>query len=354
MDPALTFYGLDLSYFTGKVEAFLRYREVPHNRVELSSKSFAYIAQQTGLAQMPAIQLADGRWMTDSTPMLAWMDQHFPGPSVFPVDEAARFFSLLLEDYADEWLWRPALHYRWSYAPDKYLMSHRIADEMLHDVPLPLFIRKAMILQRQISKYVRGDGVSRSTIGHVESIYLRNLEFLERMLQTRPYLMGTRPSVVDFGFFASMFRHFGLDPTPARLMRDLAPGVYEWLARMWNARASRLAPDAVLFDPIPDDWGPVLDDIGRCYVPYLTANAKAFGAGRKYFDLVIEGTPYRLPVHEYRVWCLAQLQSGFQALAPDAASLVRAELERRNILPALDEFKAPVTKFSARPAPFGI
>ena len=26
--------------------------------------------------------------------------------------------SRLLEDYADEWLWRPAMHYRWSYEAD--------------------------------------------------------------------------------------------------------------------------------------------------------------------------------------------------------------------------------------------
>ena len=354
MEPALTFYGLDLSYFTGKVEAFLRYREIPHRRVELSAKSLNFVAQQTGLAQMPAIQLADGRWMTDSTPMIAWMDGHFPGPSILPANEAARFFSLLLEDYADEWLWRPALHYRWSYALDKYLMSHRIAAEMLHDVPLPLFLRKALILQRQIRKYVRGDGVTAATIGHVESIYLRNLGFLETMLQTRPFLMGTRPSVVDFGFFASMFRHFGLDPTPARLMRDLAPGVYEWLARMWNARASRLAPDATLLGDIPADWGPVLDDIGLCYMPYLAANAKAFAAGQKHFDLVLEGTPYRLPVHEYRVWCLGQLQASLNALSHEAARQVRAELDKRHILTALTETQVPQTKFSARPAPFAI
>jgi hypothetical protein len=151
-----------------------------------------------------------------------------------------------------------------------------------------------------------------------------------------------------------MFRHFGLDPTPARLMRDSAPGVYEWLARMWNARASRLDADTALLDQIPADWGPVLDDIGLCYMPYLSANAKAFARGQRYFDLVLEETPYRLPVHEYRVWCLGQLQANLHALSPDAAIQVRAELDRRHILSPLVETAVPATKFSARPAPFTI
>jgi hypothetical protein len=29
-----------------------------------------------------------------------------------------------------------------------------------------------------------------------------------------------------------MLRHFGQDPTPADIMRNRAPGVYEWVARM--------------------------------------------------------------------------------------------------------------------------
>ena len=39
-----------------------------------------------------------------------------------------------------------------------------------------------------------------------------------------------------------MLRHFGQDPTPAEIMRSRAPGVYEWVARMWNLRASHEAP----------------------------------------------------------------------------------------------------------------
>ena len=40
-----------------------------------------------------------------------------------------RFVALLVEDYADEWLWRPAMHYRWSYAHDRELLSSIIIDE---------------------------------------------------------------------------------------------------------------------------------------------------------------------------------------------------------------------------------
>lgn len=301
-------HGLDLSYFTGKIEAFLRYKEIPHTRAELDTRAFRRVARATGLAQMPALELRDGRWLTDSTAIIEAIDPVWPGGPVLPECPLQLFFSQLLEDYADEWLWRPALHYRWSFQPDARLMSHRIAAEMLRDVPLPLALRRTLILSRQRRKYVTGDGITPATSSHVESIYARNLAFLQTMLRSRPFLLGARPTLADFGFFASMFRHFGIDPTPARLMRDTAPAVYEWLARLWNARASTTHGALPPQGTIPADWMPVLADMATNYVPYLAANAAAHASGAAAFSVTIETTTYRLPVHRFRVACLERLQ----------------------------------------------
>ncbi|MBI1262825.1 MAG: glutathione S-transferase family protein [Rhizobiales bacterium] len=349
----LKFYGLDLSYFTGKFEAFLRYKEIPHQNIQLSMQRMRHVARNTGLAQMPAVELPDGRWMSDTSPMIGWIDANMPGPHVVPEDPYQRFFSRLLEDYADEWLWRPALHYRWSFQPDARLLSHRISTEMLHDVPAPLFLRRLFIHWRQLRRYVYGDGITKTTRAHVESVYTRNLAFLEAMLETRPFLLGERPTLADFGFFASMFRHFGLDPTPARIMRDTAPAVFEWLGRMWNAKASRVNGPLVTAGTVPDDWIPVLQDMARCYFPYLNANAFAHKAGKKTFDVTIEGVPYTLPVHRYRVWCLEQLQAAWHELGEPDRPSVQALLEKTEIWPALWQVSNPDSGFDPQGnAPF--
>ena len=320
-------HGLDLSYFTGKVQAYLRYAEVPHRFAEMDTAALRRAAKATGMAQMPAIELADGRWMTDSTAIIGWYDAH--GATLIPVtpaDPAAAFLAALLEDYADEWLWRPALHYRWSYPLDAWHMGRRIAAEMLRDVPGPLWVRQRVIIARQRRKYLVEDGVTAATRAHVESIYLRNLDWLEAILARRPFLLGERPSLADFGYFASMFRHFGLDPTPSRIMRERAPSVFLWLARMWAAQSSRLAGAAP--DTVPDDLDPIMRDIGAAYLPYLADNARAHAVGLETFDTVIEGVPYKLRTHRYRVWCLDQLQRRFELLPDTAAAAVQSRLER--------------------------
>ena len=49
---------------------------------------------------------------------------------MIPADPLQAFVSRLVEDHADEWMWRPALHYRWSYSRDAHLLSHRIVEEL--------------------------------------------------------------------------------------------------------------------------------------------------------------------------------------------------------------------------------
>jgi glutathione S-transferase len=324
----LRVYGSEISYFTGKLEAYLRYKEIPYERIAMSARYVnRVVPRATGVAQMPAVVLPDGRWMTDTTPMIAWLETQRPEPSVIPRDPVQAFASRLLEDYADEWLWRPAMHYRWSHRPDALLLSRRIVTELLAEVPAPPWLKRWAIRRRQHGGYVRGDGVTARTRAHVEGIYLRTLASLEAMLATRPFLLGGAPTLADFGFFGSMFRHFALDPTPGALMRERAPGVFAWVGRVWNARASRL--QAGLLDGIPSDWGPVFDDVGGAYLPYLCANAEASQKGRRRFDVVIQGTPYAgVRTSRYRVWCLEELRRHYETLAEPARQSVRGLLER--------------------------
>ncbi|HXQ21556.1 MAG TPA: glutathione S-transferase family protein [Candidatus Acidoferrales bacterium] len=324
----LRVYGSEISYFTGKLEGYLRYKEIPYERIAMTRRYWSRIVpRKTGVAQMPAVELPDGHWITDTTPIIDWLETQWPEPAVVPTDPLQAFVSRLLEDYADEWLWRPALHYRWSYRGDALLLSRKIVDEMFIDIPLPGVLKRWAIRRRQQHRYVRGDGVTEGTRSHVESVYLKTLAQLEAVFATRPFLLGEQPTLADFGFFASMFRHFGLDPTPSALMRARAPGVWEWVARVWNARASRTR--GALSNGIPAEWGPILDEIGAAYLPYLCANAEAWKAKRRRFDVVIQGVPYEaLPTSQYRVWCLERLRGHFNALADEPRRAARALLER--------------------------
>lgn len=117
---------------------------------------------------MPALERADGRWMSDSTPIIQWFEAAYTTPAVIPQDPLQRFFSLLLEDYADEWLWRPAMHYRWHYEQGARLASHYLANEIGAELPLPVFQKRGVITRRQRNDYTTGDGITTDQVPGVE------------------------------------------------------------------------------------------------------------------------------------------------------------------------------------------
>jgi glutathione S-transferase len=308
-------YVMDVSYFSGKFEAYLRYKGIPWQRIDVDWRRMQELQAHTGMMRVPTVLTPAGEWLQDSTPMIDWFERRHPEPAVLPSDPYQAFFCRLLEDYADEWLWRPALHYRWSHKADARLLGDRIAREVLAGRRGPHFLKAAVMRRRQYRTYVRRDGVTSETRVHVEALYLATLDRLERILSRHPFLLGDRPALVDFGFFASMFRHFSLDPTPSRIMRDRAPRVYSWVARLWNARAGETTGPWVASGSLPEGWEPFLLDLGAAYLPYLHANAVAYREGKRRLDYSVHGVTFRqVPAVRYRVWCRERLQRHYEDL----------------------------------------
>jgi glutathione S-transferase len=351
----------DSSYFSGKLEAFLRYKQIPCERVEIDLETMRkVILPATGFMKVPVMRMPDGRWLKDTTPMMQWLDRRHPEYSAYPDDPAARFISLLVEDYADEWMWRPAMYYRWQFADSHMLRRRRLGHELAANTIHPGWLVGWYFRWRQYLVFVRGDGVRKHNRADVEALYLRTLKHLGALLEQRRFLLGDRPSIVDFAFFASMFRHFALDPAPAKIMVDTAPSVFAWVGRVWNARGDRDG-HGQLDDFSDPAWDCLFRDIGQDYVHYLERNAESYARHDRRFDLKLGDAWYpRMPVVRYRVACREQLLKAWRALEDGAQARVRSRLDRfaipqwldtaRTIASGLDrEFELPL-KQHYRPA----
>lgn len=111
------------------------------------------------------------------------------------------------------------------------------------------------------------------------------------------------------------------------MMAERAPGVWEWVARTWNARGSRLG-DRALLDEVPVDWDELLTESAQTHLEQLDAHARAHAAGHVDHDLEVQGVTYRgLPTAPYRVWCLEQLRARYDELDATSADAVRERLE---------------------------
>ncbi len=270
-------YKSDISYFSGKVEAYLHVKGLDYEPLDAGYIPMQRIARHTGVMKLPAIELPDGRWVNDSTWMMRWLEERHPSPPVRREDPAEEFVAFLLEDYGDEWLWRPAMWWRWVPPVSQRALGRRIANEFFG----PFFNGAVGVwfAERQRREWVYGDGITRRNDAWVKNLYFDELATLQPIFERRDFVLGSRPTWADFGVFGSMFRHFGNDPESAELMRRKAPQVYEWVARLWNGDRGA---STWTFDPtgLDDLFARIRSD----YLPYLVANAAAYADGRVRFD----------------------------------------------------------------------
>lgn len=342
-------YIFDISYFSGKLEAYFKYREIPFERIEVTWWQLASkVVQETGLMEVPAVHdKKEDIWLSDSTPVIEYFEKHledlntvvpkgtqlslpqYKPLDLFPKDPVQLFFSHLLGDFADEWLWKPAIYYRWSHTTDIKHMSRRFVNEFYHNPILPNWLARTIVANRMALGYVKKDGIRcHDTRRHTERLYLETLRILNEHFERYPYLLGDTPTFVDFCFFASYFRHFSLDPTPAKIMRQQGTAVYEWVARLWNAKQSvlPLGRDAVsLAEPgnIPETWIKLLPFVKE-HLVYLRHNSEADKAGKKHFDFTIDGIHYKhVEVVPYRSWRRELLHRRYNDLSEHDQEIVR-------------------------------
>ena len=76
LSKPILLYGSNISYFTGKMENYFRVKEISYEQKVLDYPKFERtMKKKVGIHQMPAVELPDGRWMTDTTIMIQWFEK---------------------------------------------------------------------------------------------------------------------------------------------------------------------------------------------------------------------------------------------------------------------------------------
>jgi len=317
-------YLADVSYFSGKLEAYLRYKEIPYERIEINAKiGVEEVYKHTGILKVPAVKTADGLWMKDTTPMLDWFEKKYPKHPVIPDDPTLGFVSKLIEDYADEWCWRSAMYFRWRDPANSDYLAQRIGKEVLGHWPIPTKYAGKYFKYRQKKIFMYGDGLTNKSEPIIRQQYFDLLDSLDTLLTETPYLLGNTVTLVDIAMMGPFFRHYFCDPEPAKIMRDRYPRVLEWVVKVWNAKASQQQETSRISDFSDKGWENILKEISQVYIPYLVRNAQAWKAKEKRFDFEMHNVILpNLPVIQYRVYCLEVLEKLYNSLDPDAKNNV--------------------------------
>jgi hypothetical protein len=219
------------------------------------------------------------------------------------------------------------MHYRWHYKEGAEFASDHLAKELLGAFPAPHFLKKMFLARRQRNGYTVGDGISQDNIDAVEANVRNLFSNLEKIFSKRSFIFGEIPSLADIGLSGPFYRHFALDPVPLKIIKNEAPSILNWLDALQSTKLTNL--DHQYIEEIPADLDPLLEEIGKVYLPYLSKNVEAVLSGKKYFEFKSgELNIRKARFSQYRVWCLKELRDRFHSLAKEDQGSVEKMLRK--------------------------
>lgn len=310
-------YGSELSPYSVKVRSFFRYKKLNHEWIPRSLAVQSEFQKYAKLPLVPLVVTPEGEGIQDSTPILESFETSHPEPSVTPADPALAFVSALLEEYGDEWGNKWMFHYRWHYQPDAWSTAERIAQQMMGaQGTLAVAQARAAVAERMMGR-LGFVGSNDGTQPLIEASFGKALGLIDAHLASRPYLLGGRPAMADFGLWGQLYEA-ATDPTPGAVMRASAPNVMGWIQRMLSPEAKG---DFEALQALAPTLMPLLTlEVGGLFLPWSAANAAAIGRGDKSFTMSLGGAECTQEPQKYHARSLAEIRRKFTA-AKGAAGL---------------------------------
>ncbi|MCM0001332.1 MAG: glutathione S-transferase [Erythrobacter sp.] len=273
-------WGTPNSLYTGKVRSYLIKQGIPFaNRAAAEGHFHEAIIPKVGRWIVPVLEGADGTIVQDGADII----RHFEAGGAtrhpaFPATPRHAVISQIFELFGGEGLLRPAMHYRWNFDATNRAFIEADFIRSLAPIDADDNVKAGIfgMASNRMREAMAGFGVTAETIPTVEASYAEFLALFDAHLAGSPYLLGSAPTIGDYGLIAPLYAHLARDPEPARLMQTTAHRVWRWTERMNRADADAGeygAPDAVLFadDDVPDTLKALLRFIAEDYLPEVRA-----------------------------------------------------------------------------------
>jgi glutathione S-transferase len=342
MNHDITLYAIPASLYSGKARSYLIKQGADLKEVAPAAKRFKEVVQPA-LSRwiIPAIETADHDIIQDGVGIIDWFEKNRkPRHPAYPDTAKQLIVSLIMDIFGGEGLLRPAMHYRWNF--DEANLDF-ILNQFITNAPVTLPHEERLAIAEHASHRMRKAaklfGVNEQTIPAIEASYLATMDELNAHFANHPYLLGGRPTIGDYGLFASLWAHLGRDPYPANLMKQKAPYLYRWTERMNRPDADCGEfldyPEALLSDDtIPDTLGVLLRRVAQDYLPEIKAmvgmindwvsthkpahgesvGGQSLSRGIGVCDFDWSGQTVTAGVFPYRIFMLQRIQDAFDQL----------------------------------------
>jgi glutathione S-transferase len=285
--------GNEMSFFTRKLEAQLRFQQIPWQYLFKTEERKAELEAKAGTHFIPLLITPD-KWLIHDTiaigPMLS---DRFRERSVIPHAPLQRTCCFILEDAFNHWLGRVCVHSRWCY-PDNVawvgprfganMMLDRSIDEPFSRDELEQLAPIGPMMCESFGKFAcEVNGVGPDQARAVQADFKNMLDALAIHFAENDFLLGDRPCLADFALAGASKAHFICDPEPVSWLGEHYDMLQSYTDRFFGNWQNRLAPWPA-DDQVPDTLSVVFDYLQGSYYQSAPANIAAGLAGEKYYE----------------------------------------------------------------------
>jgi len=338
-------HGMMQSYFTRKMTGYLDYKGIPW-----LFRRFPGVSPESAAGGfpggVPVVETPTGTFMWDSTSMIHYFEQIFPQPRVMSDDSVPCFLDYVVEDFADEWLYRPAVGSRWHFEENAAVGGFELARDIATRMPVPCDQAFAGV-RAHVRSTCPGLGVDESNIHlWIDEVLRPWQRVLGEHLAQRPYLFGERPGLADFGLYGGNAAHFANDPLCRRWLDADAPSVVQHTHRLLEPTEQQFGAreDWRDAEQVPVTLIAVLAAIGQHYLPWVSRACVQGHADVAFSD----GTRVTIEASDFLRDARATLLARYNRLRCERLDAV---LERAGILPYFRDYTAYAGSIPANDVP---
>jgi glutathione S-transferase len=293
------------------------------------------IPNPKGPSLAPKLVFPNNRVMNDSTMLIKELEGLYPERSVLPNRPGLRLICSLLEDFCDEWLTKAMFHFRWTY--DIETAGFGIGSSIGFNAGIDNIKQfGSTIGARQVGR-LGIVGSNEETGPIIEKCFERLCALLESHFESgHAFLLGSRPSAADFALYGQLHPMISMDPETSSRVFKASRTVWFWYHSMKDLSGLSIADEdegwLVLSDEdggsLPPTLSAILGEVGRFYVPFMLANARAIERGEGTVDALLDGEKVRWtqPSFKYQAKCLTWLVEEYGELSVDETNKVNRVL----------------------------
>ncbi len=271
MMTEFTLFGSEMSLFSGKARAYLRWKGVDFDEIAPTPEVMkTEIIANIGWPVIPVLKTSGGHYVQDTADIIAYFEDEASGPTVLPETPLQRFVSYLFQLFADEWLTLPAMHYRWNHNED-WIYGEFGKNAAPDGTPEQQYEAGKAVGSR-FKGFVPMLGITPETAPGIEKAYEQFLADFSDHLETMPFILGTRASFADFALIGPLYAHQYRDKYTGEHMRRTAPRVAAWVERVVAGEGRE--GGFVSNDAIPETLLPILRVALTEHLPVLRATNK--------------------------------------------------------------------------------